>query len=239
MTTAHLRAGLARAGERWSRFWFEPESTATLAVVRILFGFVVLEWSISLLPDLSTFFSSRRSATEATRCALAWRMGAVFAVLELRCRGRHICRDCGGRCLPHPWRGHASCECDRVARSACLHAPQSVRVQLRRLVSPSRCLLPCADARGRVVVGDSMASSPERILAVSAAIVVGPQTPSGTGFDRVSERLLGQATVGASLERRHRHVLRPAHRRRYPLPYPGLSHQQRCHQPHDVRDPRG
>lgn len=58
MTTAHLRAGLARAGGRWSRFWFEPESTATLAVVRILFGFVVLAWSISLLPDLSTFFSS-------------------------------------------------------------------------------------------------------------------------------------------------------------------------------------
>lgn len=59
MTTGHLRAGVARAGGRWSRFWFEPQSTATLAVVRILFGFVVLGWSISLLPDLSTFFSSR------------------------------------------------------------------------------------------------------------------------------------------------------------------------------------
>jgi Vitamin K-dependent gamma-carboxylase len=59
MTTAHLKAGLARASARWGHFWFDPQSTATLAVVRILFGFVVLEWSISLLPDLTTFFSSR------------------------------------------------------------------------------------------------------------------------------------------------------------------------------------
>jgi hypothetical protein len=43
--------------ERWNHFWFEPESTATLAVVRILFGLVALGWSLSLLPDLGTFFS--------------------------------------------------------------------------------------------------------------------------------------------------------------------------------------
>jgi Vitamin K-dependent gamma-carboxylase len=58
MMTTRLRTRLGRAGERWGRFWFEPQSTATLAVVRILFGLVALEWSISLLPDLRTFFSS-------------------------------------------------------------------------------------------------------------------------------------------------------------------------------------
>jgi vitamin K-dependent gamma-carboxylase-like protein len=40
-----------------NRFWFAPTSTATLAVVRILFGLVSLGWTISLAPDLMTFFS--------------------------------------------------------------------------------------------------------------------------------------------------------------------------------------
>jgi hypothetical protein len=48
---------MTRVSARWNQFWFEPESTATLAVVRILFGLVVLEWSLTLLPDLGTFFS--------------------------------------------------------------------------------------------------------------------------------------------------------------------------------------
>lgn len=54
---ADLTARMTRTGERWSRFWFEPQATSTLAVVRILFGLVVLEWSLTLLPDLHTFFS--------------------------------------------------------------------------------------------------------------------------------------------------------------------------------------
>ncbi len=58
MTRAEAHVRVARLGQRWSRFWFEPQQTSTLAVVRILFGLVVLEWSLSLLPDLSTFFSS-------------------------------------------------------------------------------------------------------------------------------------------------------------------------------------
>ncbi len=42
----------------WLRFWFRPESTASLAVVRIAYGLVVVLWAASLAPDLGTFYSS-------------------------------------------------------------------------------------------------------------------------------------------------------------------------------------
>jgi hypothetical protein len=41
----------------WERFWFAPESTATLAVFRIAFGLLVLAWTISLTPELFSMFS--------------------------------------------------------------------------------------------------------------------------------------------------------------------------------------
>src|SRR5437762_96791 len=44
--------------QAWQRFWFEPQPTSTLGVVRIAFGVVVLGWTLSLAPDLKTFFSS-------------------------------------------------------------------------------------------------------------------------------------------------------------------------------------
>jgi hypothetical protein len=43
--------------QAWQRFWFEPQPTSTLGVVRIAFGIVVLGWTLSLAPDLKTFFS--------------------------------------------------------------------------------------------------------------------------------------------------------------------------------------
>jgi hypothetical protein len=41
----------------WNRFWFEPESTASLAVFRIVFGLIMFAWSLSLLPEISPFFT--------------------------------------------------------------------------------------------------------------------------------------------------------------------------------------
>lgn len=46
----------ARAYARWCHFWFEPEETSTLAIIRILFGIVVLAWTLTFLPDLRAFF---------------------------------------------------------------------------------------------------------------------------------------------------------------------------------------
>ena len=51
------RERLAAAVAAWNRFWFEPVSTAPLAVFRIVFGLVVFLWALSLLPDLSSFFT--------------------------------------------------------------------------------------------------------------------------------------------------------------------------------------
>jgi Vitamin K-dependent gamma-carboxylase len=41
----------------WNWFWFERISTSTLAVFRIFFGFLVFAWTISLLPDVSAFYT--------------------------------------------------------------------------------------------------------------------------------------------------------------------------------------
>jgi hypothetical protein len=47
------------AVERWERFWFEPEETSTLALVRIAFGLVVIAWTLSLAADALDFFGPR------------------------------------------------------------------------------------------------------------------------------------------------------------------------------------
>lgn len=48
-----------RLADAWTRFWFEPTPTSTLAVVRIAFGAVVTVWALSLAPDLLDLFSDR------------------------------------------------------------------------------------------------------------------------------------------------------------------------------------
>jgi len=41
----------------WNRFWFEPVSTATIAVYRIAYGIVLLAWSVAIAPNALAFFS--------------------------------------------------------------------------------------------------------------------------------------------------------------------------------------
>src|ERR687894_116997 len=41
----------------WNRFWFEPKTTSTLALVRIAFGLVMTAWTLSLAGDLFPFFA--------------------------------------------------------------------------------------------------------------------------------------------------------------------------------------
>jgi hypothetical protein len=47
---------MTRAYEAWERFWFAPQPTSTLVLVRIAFGIVALAWTASLAPDLADFF---------------------------------------------------------------------------------------------------------------------------------------------------------------------------------------
>ncbi len=53
----HGRERLVAAVADWNRFWFEPVSTAPLAVFRIVYGLVLFFWTLSLLPELSPFFT--------------------------------------------------------------------------------------------------------------------------------------------------------------------------------------
>jgi hypothetical protein len=47
-----------RLAAGWTRFWFEPQETATLGLFRIAYGLLVTCWTLSLLPDLFAFFSN-------------------------------------------------------------------------------------------------------------------------------------------------------------------------------------
>lgn len=46
----------ARLRAAWNRFWFTPQETSSLALFRIAFGLVATFWTISLSPNLFTFF---------------------------------------------------------------------------------------------------------------------------------------------------------------------------------------
>jgi hypothetical protein len=46
---------VTRVVAAWERFWFEPESAATLALVRIAIGCLTLIWAVAFTPDLETF----------------------------------------------------------------------------------------------------------------------------------------------------------------------------------------
>ena len=43
----------------WDRFWFAPQSSSTLAVVRMAFAAVLVGWAITLGPDLMSFFGGK------------------------------------------------------------------------------------------------------------------------------------------------------------------------------------
>lgn len=49
---------MKRATDAWERFFFKPEPTSTLALVRIAVGLLSFGWALSLLPDLFDFFSA-------------------------------------------------------------------------------------------------------------------------------------------------------------------------------------
>ena len=43
--------------EWWDRFFFEPQSTAPMTLVRVAWGAVMAVWALSLLPDIDPFFT--------------------------------------------------------------------------------------------------------------------------------------------------------------------------------------
>jgi Vitamin K-dependent gamma-carboxylase len=70
---------VSRATKAWERFFFEPQPTSTLALVRIAVGLLSLGWGLSLLPDLFDFFSSDAVVPEQP----AGQEAGVWGLLEI------------------------------------------------------------------------------------------------------------------------------------------------------------
>jgi hypothetical protein len=67
--------------DRWNGFWFTPEPTSTIAVIRIAYGLLMVAWTVSLLPGLMDFFASDGILPEAPAYDQAAQRGlwSVFA----------------------------------------------------------------------------------------------------------------------------------------------------------------
>jgi uncharacterized membrane protein YphA (DoxX/SURF4 family) len=71
----------------WQQFWFRPEPTSTVAVVRIVYSLLVLAWATTLSFDAATFFSPSGILPERPRPPGSWSvldlMGSDAAVALL------------------------------------------------------------------------------------------------------------------------------------------------------------
>jgi len=63
---------------RWERFWFSPVSVSTLAVLRIVFGVVMLAWAAALAPNALRFFSSSGVLPHHPASGTRWGLLAWF-----------------------------------------------------------------------------------------------------------------------------------------------------------------
>jgi hypothetical protein len=63
---------------RWERFWFEPEATSSLAVLRIAFGLLAFGWTLTLTPDLGAFFGQGGLVRSQPGDSGVWGVLAIF-----------------------------------------------------------------------------------------------------------------------------------------------------------------
>ena len=71
---------MTKLGSAWQRFWFEPEETSTLAIVRIAFGVLVFAWAVTLTHDAAPFFSDSGVLPDSSYDG---RPSAVWTILDL------------------------------------------------------------------------------------------------------------------------------------------------------------
>jgi hypothetical protein len=62
----------------WQRFWFTPQSTAPVEVIRIVFGAVATAWMLSLAPVLVPFFGRGAAIPPPQLPALGWTLLTLF-----------------------------------------------------------------------------------------------------------------------------------------------------------------
>jgi hypothetical protein len=58
--------------ERWQVFWFRPEPTYPLGLIRIAFGVLTVGWGLSLLPDMYALFGRDGIAPHQPADGCAW-----------------------------------------------------------------------------------------------------------------------------------------------------------------------
>lgn len=82
---------MSRRASPWDRFFFEPQTTAPMTLVRIAWGAVMVVWALSLLPDVDPFFTrgdllyERRLQSGATDvfAHIGWEHAGLAVVLVL------------------------------------------------------------------------------------------------------------------------------------------------------------
>lgn len=62
----------------WTRFWFEPTSTATMALFRIALGLLLFFWTLALGPDLTAFFTDEGLRPPPPSNGWLWNVFEVF-----------------------------------------------------------------------------------------------------------------------------------------------------------------
>jgi hypothetical protein len=72
-----LRLRPAALAEAWRAFWFRPEPAYTLGLIRIVFGALMVAWTLSLLPDLDDLLGEHGVAPRQPSFAFQW---GVFEV---------------------------------------------------------------------------------------------------------------------------------------------------------------
>ncbi|MDT5017902.1 MAG: hypothetical protein QOD39_4062 [Mycobacterium sp.] len=71
------RLDLSTVSNAWRAFWFRPEPTYTLGLVRISFGAIAVAWTVALLPGLYAFFGVDGVSTHGDVGRFRW---SVFEI---------------------------------------------------------------------------------------------------------------------------------------------------------------
>lgn len=64
--------------ERWEDFWFSAMPASTIAVLRIVHGFIVLLWAGAIAPDVLTFFSEDGVLADQAVTGYRWGLLELF-----------------------------------------------------------------------------------------------------------------------------------------------------------------
>lgn len=65
--------------DRWGAFWFTPQPAYTLGLVRIVFGVVVVVWTLALLPEMFRVFGEQGVAPQYHHVDYQWSVFEVWS----------------------------------------------------------------------------------------------------------------------------------------------------------------